>query len=71
MLHCLLSSKVTGLATPSVSKTSEIDAFAGVPGCTISDSVSSYKVSSSPVMVNVPEVSPALIFNCWRYLIRN
>ena len=59
-----VSSKSKGLATPSVSKASKIDAFIGVPGCTISDSVSSYKVSSSPVMVNVPEVSPALIFSC-------
>jgi len=41
-----------------------MDALEGVPGCTISDSVSSYKVSSSPEMVNVPEVSPALIFSC-------
>ncbi len=58
-----VSSKVKGLATPSVSKTSDMDALDGVPGCTISDSVNSYNVSSSPVMVNVPEVSPALIFS--------
>ena len=32
-----VNSKVTGLATPSVSKTSDMDALEGVPGCAISD----------------------------------
>ena len=56
MHHYLLISRVTGLATPSVIRLSENIPFTGVPAWTISDSVNSYKVSSSPEIVNVPEV---------------
>jgi hypothetical protein len=59
-----VSSRATGLATPSVIRLSENIPFTGVPAWTISDSVNSYKVSSSPFMIILPDVCPEAIFIC-------
>ena len=59
-----VSSKANGFGMPLVSKSSLYVALFAALGNTINDSVSSNKLSSFPVKVNVPVVSPAAIFNC-------